>query len=1351
MPYIKNDAESIRLFCLMLLPICHEENLHELIDLQFADLTQEERGFLYTYFGAIKKRLPDVPQSFSLSLGQLPEFLQRLGNPENSSSKVFVSLLREMLARAKAQQTASSQKVDDLFARVPTFTMTVQEFARKKGETVKLHATVSPGKSPSFFLSRTIAPLAVVSKALPQAMQVEAEAQPREKKRKKPSSWVSSSPRASASRQIEKREIVRVKRNKPYAHETLPLAIATCTHKIFDEARGSQESADTRKREIVQISSSTAMQVEEVAPPHTGERIVAAKKNRTSEPTRSQQTFLNQGIRPLWREWSGAFPIDEQEKAARTFFTRYFQEISTLPKKKIEERLLAAAPLVKEQINDSEFVKLFDDVVQFVGDNETSEQVAQFTLRQVGELLKDGLTPYTKGEAGRLFGATLFLRDHAPEALLGPLTGEKIIKETRARLTETFEKFHPANISPAESGLIKDAVFISDKCLIYYQNRYAARIADLLLDTKRGLLNRYLIDEAIESLFPKKNRSAFDIHAQETLLQFKGVDQLSRILEGARVPQANNRAGQRAVRSTLLLKPEQEITLRDVRRTILATTMCHWAQLDYGSCATTATFLTVESAALQWICEDYSEIIERGSIERVVGRRRSQFLASPKATPWLFGREISLDKGIHTACRGILSCADFRYAFSVLGITEEKLEMIVNRVSDAGTVTFDAIFTYLKEKEKGISLETLDFARFIIGSTFEASLTRLWENTAMGFDEIPLLDCFRDDQASRVMSVTLLETWYQLTLELLRKFPDNKQIQALRDTFSEAMTNNRLHPDEIPKNFNFDDPTKTKEGEALRAQMREGLIVSLMPEEVARVLNRFRFFMEPGRDPADTGIHCCLYVQKENTYEKIESQEQMEQALQGAFNSIAERIVTVKPAAHLTKLSETFDPFLSSKLCEAYFSTILRATRADFFPVLDDNKPWNFVKNGMSGIPVFSFALRQKRDDFARALAPLEILEGRKPSEEFVRYAEEVRRQFGSSNEVAVPISLLKHGCRFFPNRSLVVPKNVSFQDWISDKERRAMDIRLDECPKTREKVLEWADRELEGISFIRKWWYPSNIRAIMGKPQSLHSFLNAIFLEVKKYTETPDERELHGAYFEGLERDKPELANDLMLCVCDSNWVMESERQMERNYFYLYFNPLSKNWNLVCHQPGKVTSPVHPNEKALEQGDTLVGEKFPIQLLGVLEAPMKDKRVLMMKAELLPKMKANGEKFRHVFDTFEQLIGKLAPQERQKFLELFPLDSTLEGLQAKIIEGRKGASKGALAVFDALEELRAHKAEQQKIMNEICSQQDPPVDQLLDALFVTRVQERTIKDVALDTDPDTFFTILRGALETRV
>jgi len=864
----ERDLASIRLFCTFVVPLCQEENY---VNKLFADRTSKEQEAMVEMFRDVKKNPPTAFNPLPLARDQLVQIANKIADPET----FFVKLLQE-IADKHDQQVATGKKT----ALIP-----LPEFiigADKKG-TLQKHVRVLLGQKPTIVL-KVAEEAGVLAK--PELPAEAANITPKEKVKKRRCSIIT-----NVSQRPKKIEKVTAVSSQVTSLEEVTEIVP------MEVQEGPEKGAELRPQVHVK-------------------RHIWLQKVKLEEIFKGKINALPASEQPLVRKFlSLDLPLSKQEIG--TGFDFVMNNAAIPP----------------------EFLPFLSDLKTFLQDPKIDVGLVKLFLADFFSLLQQP-TIMALNKLSRLFGAILLLRDHQKAALQSidysnPLVAEqKIYDAAHQFLTGVCEKSHPEKTARPEQNVAgqllvnpkNKAAF--DVYGTYYQNQYAAHVADLLQDSD-GQINRYLGHEELECLFP--GASEFNLHAKETYTLFKRTDLLNEILqEKAQPPEPGNIAGDWTVRSTLHLDEKVPITKKHVRQTIFATTLSHWSQQYYGSCSTTATYLLLEAVSLKWICEDFVEIIEKGKLSREVNGRTYDFFTLVKTTPWLEGFYIGQaplsDDKISNICETLFSFKDIQHAFSVSGIEKSDFKSLVQLLANKKqAVTFNAILAERKTQleaekiapaanqkliqEKLDALEkNINYVRFLIGSTFEISLIRLWENSAMNLTAPPMQEFVEGNETGKLMSMTISKAFLEVGKKVAEKLsngsPDEK---ALAEDLRKAIESvpRGLKTLKGPINFNENVAERELPRGGLRARQQKVEIVqdarkvAIEKVKVSRadfsepmidVLSRFRFALGPSSDPNDHDIHCMLCVKKDEKFVRIENEKQFKECLESAFYDLVNNV-----------------------------------------------------------------------------------------------------------------------------------------------------------------------------------------------------------------------------------------------------------------------------------------------------------------------------------------------------------------------------------------------------------------------------------------------------------------------------
>gem|GEM_PF-3157127 len=1268
---IAGSVDAIRLFCTLLLPLCLKEDLKGLVEAQFKNSDLQEIELLKKWFILLKDKEAQAESylPLALALEQLKQISNKIANP----SEFFTKFLQNFRPGEKAE-ILLNQFVESV------------EAGRKVKRQMHVRVVFKSDVHPEITYEKVSRKVQILPPppSVKEAMDLEPQTQ-----------------------------IKRGEKRKPVPH-------------------GSDKAA----KELSQKKTMYAVPKKAEATSMGFEKLLS-KKLPLLEIHGSKITLL---------------ALADQENG-RKFLSLDADMIKNLQVAPLKPLIKAGLYLMKTIEGPTEMQPLLSDLEVFLSEETTSHDVVKlFAVHLISMIQNHSITAVAVHDLSRLFGAAILIRDHYPSTVIDfsdlKLAAHSLVEACRKKLTVVCNESHPEKAARPETPF-QERLFCNptggsafDVYGSYYQNRYVACVATLLLNSK-GFINRYLSDQELDCVFPAD--SEFDVHAKEAYSLFKESDLLVGILQkNAKCPERGNSAGEWTVRSTLLLEPNVPISENHVRQTILATALSHWSQQFYCSCSTTATYLLLETVSLKWICEDFIEIIEKGKFERQVNGHPQSFIASAQSTSWLSGflvgtkdKNLSpLPDNIEPLCDILFSFQDLRYGFSLVGITKEFLKAtMIDLCKKNQAITIDEILAARKKEietelekqmaeqsiidERRASFEkNLVFAHFIIGSTFEASLIRLWENTTMGLVVPPMEEFVQANTIGNYMTCAIAKSFQDVTKKIASdpRFSENVA-QKLLQTVGGGPTG----LESVLPNLNFKQAKDVDDKKNAIGKIKV-LSESFAPP-FRTVLSRFRFTLEPGTTALESKIHCKVWV-KNGKFTKIESEKQFEDALKRVFDEVVQKMDD--PASEQVKKMVTGADLRLA--VSSYFTTFFSSTV--WFNVGDaafHDQPWDFTYNGIDGDEIFTAATARVGEKIDIKSEKLTLISDGKLKPEIFTYAKKLRKELGSGSDVCVAMCTPSHGFRFYPNRSLKVPEGVKYEAWIAEKERKISRYTIEECPKTIEKISKWALSAGSRNAFnIEK--YIEQLRK--DKPRiKLGEFLKNVYDFVFPFIDSKDyfNDRFHLAFIDGIREDK--LDTEFFMYIGDPEWSSDVQEKTVSFEFLLYFNPLTKQWRLGAYGQGRQFFEYHP-ELATLRLDIFDQSK-------ILKQPMEDKRLLVVKKKIRTQMHSISETFLKNFDDLEVLLQKM-PAIRQEvdkiFSQAFSIKAAKDALKLMEAEGKIPKN-----VCETLRACLSQKEKQQKIINDVCESQDPPVDKLIDTLFMTGFGPKTPKYLALDGNFDIF------------
>jgi len=180
--------------------------------------------------------------------------------------------------------------------------------------------------------------------------------------------------------------------------------------------------------------------------------------------------------------------------------------------------------------------------------------------------------------------------------------------------------------------------------------------------------------------------------------------------------------------------------------------------------------------------------------------------------------------------------------------------------------------------------------------------------------------------------------------------------------------------------------------------------------------------------------------------------------------------------------------------------------------------------------------------------------------------------------------------------------------------------------------------------------------------------------------------------------------------------------------------NPRTVSWQMIT---------------AKEDGSFAMQRPFDkIEILNeptFLQEPIRQKELLLLKEELREKMNTLKVAFYHDWQTLEAARKKVTSSQKEAVAHVIVQSDSPEDALKKLDtwSQRKTAEKPFLEYITAMRDVLKAKIAYQKEIDKLCAMQNPPVDQLLQELFVTHFEATSEMTDMLDAEMASFMTRL--------
>ncbi len=207
---------------------------------------------------------------------------------------------------------------------------------------------------------------------------------------------------------------------------------------------------------------------------------------------------------------------------------------------------------------------------------------------------------------------------------------EAILEPIRLKILEKGEEFRAYSIQSPDEALF---------------HQFSIELADLLL-LDSGSINFGIIQDSVEYLMPEYFKDLTAVNTLHIVLEIlEDTSELWKIISQCKPPHRDNLPGNLAVRVTLGLLPNEEITRRHAQLTVLSAFLGHFRQARAGTCFTTAPLIDVLFHHPDMFLSDMADLVEKGCITRMVLSEKREFPFQTTSSKDFLSTLITADNG----------------------------------------------------------------------------------------------------------------------------------------------------------------------------------------------------------------------------------------------------------------------------------------------------------------------------------------------------------------------------------------------------------------------------------------------------------------------------------------------------------------------------------------------------------------------------------------------------------------------------------------------------------------------------------------------------------------------------------
>lgn len=898
---------------------------------------------------------------------------------------------------------------------------------------------------------------------------------------------------------------------------------------------------------------------------------------------------------------------------------------------------------------------------------------------------------------------------------------------TKYTLNKMYTSTHPTQIPHSP-------LFNASDAMVAYENEYALKIAQVVMRPD-GTINRGLIADVKQCLLsPSHDQVAFEQNIDKVLTQLYESERLCTLLEGVKVPDDSS-VGAKIIRTTLHLANDVPLTPAHAKTCVLASVLSPWRQYGYGSCHTTALVQLTRDMTLKWVLEDFIELIEKGVISRHVvdfeiPREEKDLFHLPPKTQ-------NIDAII----------SEFKRKVSNSGIKFEDAQ-IKQAIESLKAENIPITFFQILKKLKSTSISFLGIAKmtpYFLHKPFALTDTDELIRQYKTFPSIVRAFACLDVQEAQIKqaidslkatktALTLFQVIEQLKKEL--SIPEQKVKEALWEAastveqpLSRVAENAVMSMQCVPFSI---DGMQTNQRDAYEwalynifksFNLKLGPYYGVVCFRSLPQIKQVRLFAEPPDNPGETHARFALYREvAPNRFVRIETEEECGKFIKDLIKDLCG--VTI-PSSYKEIATEFHKNF-----------------KVQFSGYDAKDSELNFELKAADSVPFAATYLRAERE--TTDIHTVGFTNVTSAMYATIQWAQEIRKTLGNQDStVTVPVRSPDHIFRMMPNDpTLSLPAHETMEEWVKKKERAISALKASASPRTTDYMMQAISIHLKTIDSsltedILKQKLANNFKAAGISPETIS--LTEWIAHFLRLAETlnggkplPDAalKRLDEWCFQGLFEDHQRVLTQeqALIHFADTNWERTRDKRTLPVHFCFAFNPRTGAWQTVA-----TTNP--PSTFALES--------FPwirmYSMVSQLKPHVAEKQLLVTRGAVRDRLKKEKDNI-YLLANYIKIVKTNIPREIKEKIAKCPSNTNdLNKLLLSLYDQYRGKGMEEIGVIVALAELIKNKAEYQKALDDLCQNQEPPIDLLLEEIFVTHFEARSDLIELLDADPETF------------
>lgn len=767
-----------------------------------------------------------------------------------------------------------------------------------------------------------------------------------------------------------------------------------------------------------------------------------------------------------------------------------------------------------------------------------------------------------------------------------------------------------------------------------------------------GTLNSGLIPLILKT-FSSTPRTVVEEEIFTVLHEMAVNDALLAAFSALPSPKCNS-LGQRIVNATLLQPYDTPITALDAKRAVLATLLTRWRQGDIGTCHVTSILQHVKDAALQWVLDDFSQILKEGFLVRECSGQKIHFYGLERMFPQNCDVPIPVSRLADVHKEPSVRCA-----IKAMGCTLEDFQekALLAASDDCFTLrgAFELVEKGLPTAETAAGKEALERALFSLEAPTQPPLWRMWENcvSSMAFAPSSVDIPEETNPTQRLPYLNVLKnTILSMAFETgLRKLPG----RLLRSLISL-----KLH------------------------------LSSLATDPLLSGLSKIRYCYAPAQPPNAPYSTWTLAYESKDGLVVARSRDDVGDFLRNAWHNILKE-AGVPPQ----KIDE-----ISREVPSASFvDTFQKKATQTLGRGLEHQLPSQRV--ALSSTPILEGYRPSKPEK------TIISVRGASGLKNFLQWAASERAQLGiSPDATAVAITMftpsLGHAFRLLPNHPSVVHCSPQEQ---SEKATEIFLHPASTFPYTRSLLTSEISSILSQHGIRAKSVMETALHNQSSKYDDYHlrsfeAYLGTLLTEVEKIshiTFTQDDMaSIDAVVLRGLLKDAPSYKASL-IHFADTNWMGGALGHSVNLHFCFYFNPRTKQWAIV-QAPDS-------DESSIRIHIVPIHKMYVEKVLPGIPQTIGTKHLLRIKEHAQHQLVVHKDAFFAAWTTFADKLLALSPYEKKALLVHF--DTLLQTPRERLTEAE-----------EALQNCLIAQAAYERTLQENITVTDPDVSEIRTTLL---------------------------------